>query len=397
MIPLESAFAIADEKTANRRVPVETVPVREAGDRFLVSDQRSKVDLPPFDKSAVDGYAVMAGDDGRECSLEGIVSAGEPGADALSPGTTVKVMTGAPVPQGADKVIMVEQAVERDGSVRFEDPSPAHNICKKAEDVAVGDTVVKAGTKIDALEIANLIGSGISEVDVARRIKIAILATGDELVDSVEKLSLGKIMNTNGPLLGNLARKHGLEVTAEEIVPDDLQTLTDVLRRALERSDIVVLSGGVSAGDFDFVPEAIKQCGLEIHFSRVATKPGKPLTFATDEKTILFGLPGNPVAVYLTFHTFILRAVARLSGGVYEPKSFKLRLAKDFKRSSSVRMEFVPCRISAQGQAEPVNYHGSAHLAALMQADGFFTVPVGVKSLEANTEVSLVTFAEGCG
>jgi molybdopterin molybdotransferase len=396
VIPLESAFAIADEKIGGRRVPVETVPVYEAEGRYLTSDQRSKVDLPPFDKSAVDGYAVTAGDEDRELRLEGVVSAGEPGIAALAPGTTVKVMTGAPVPRGADKVIMVEQAVEIDGGVRFENPSPAHNICKKAEDVAAGDVVVRAGSRIGALEIANLIGCGISHVEVARRIRIAILSTGDELVNSVENLRPGKIMNTNGPLLGGLARRYGLEVTGEETVPDDLSRLIGALRRSLDRADIVVLSGGVSAGDFDFVPQAIEECGLQIHFSRVATKPGKPLTFATDDTSILFGLPGNPVAVYLTFHTFILRAAALLSGGVHEPKRFKVRLARNFSRSSSVRMEFVPCRITADGMADPVPYHGSAHLAALMQADGFFTVPVGVTSLDARAEVSLVMFTQGC-
>lgn len=397
MITLDEALLILDEKIGARRVETEKLPVRDAMGRFLAEDQNSLVNLPPFNKSAVDGYAVLEGDNGGEYSLEGTVPAGSPGLPTLQPGTTVKVMTGAPVPPGTDKVIKIEQAIEKDGIVRFENPSASSNILNKAEDVKVGDVVIEAGTRLGALEVSNLIGCGIAEVQVSRPIKIAVLATGDELVNSFDSLSTGKIMNTNGPLLCDLARKYALEVTLDEVVPDDMSILIAAIGRALAAADIVAISGGVSVGDFDFVPQAIEEYGLEIHFSRVAAKPGKPLTFATNDKNLLFGLPGNPVAVYLAFHTFILRAAAKLSGGTYEPKRFKVHLSGAYKRKSNSRMAFVPCRLTSGGQADPVPYHGSAHLAALMQADGFFEIPRGVHSLEAGAEVFVVMFTEGCG
>lgn len=395
MISLEKALSIVDDSVGTRRVPTERIPVREAAGRILSADCVSAVDVPPFNKSAMDGYAVLPDDQHDRYRVVGVVSAGEPGVDTLEPGTTVKVMTGAPVPPPAHRVIRLEEAVEEDGYVRFDNPSAARNICKRAEDIAVGDTILTAGSRIGALEIANLIGGGISEVEVAARIRVAIVSTGDEIVDAPSKLSPGKIMNTNGPLLGELSRRCGLVVVSEEMAPDDPSRLTEVVGRCLDTADVVVLSGGVSVGDFDFVPEAIVASGLEIHFSRVATKPGKPSTFATGERGIFFGLPGNPVAVYLTFHLFVLRAVALLSGSTYAPRELKFRLAVDYAVRSSDRRAHIPCRISPNGFVEPVVYHGSAHLAALMKTDGFIIIPHDTGPLRAGSEVTLITFGGG--
>ncbi|GAF72429.1 unnamed protein product, partial [marine sediment metagenome] len=230
---LGTALGVLDEQIGDRRVPTETVPVREATGRILAVEQRSQVDLPPFDKSAVDGYAVRADDPREAYRLAGVVAAGQPGTGPLTPGTTVKVMTGAPVPAGAARVVMVEQAAEQNGLVRFENPGAAGNICKRAEDIAVGQPILAPGTRLEALHVANLIACGISEVDVARRVRVAIIATGDELVDSPAQLSAGKIMNSNGPLLFGLAQKWGLAVTSENRAPDDKPKLTVALRKAL--------------------------------------------------------------------------------------------------------------------------------------------------------------------
>ncbi len=392
MIPLKTALATVDKEIGDRRVPIETVRVREATNRFLAGDQRSRLDLPSFDKSAVDGYAILEGDVRDEYRLAGIVVAGERGIDEIVPGTTVKVMTGAPVPAGTGKVVMVEQATEQDGLVHIDNPGPRRNICRKAEDVSVGQTVLGAGTRLGALHIANLIACGIGDVDVSRQVRLAIISTGDEIVDSAADLTPGKIMNVNGPLLGGLAHSWGLAVTQEVSVSDDKAELRRTLEQALFEADLVVLSGGVSAGDYDFVPEVVTDCGLQIHFSRVAVKPGLPTTFATGRERCIFGLPGNPVAVYLTFHLFVLRAVARLSGGTYEPRGFTVRLAGDLTRRNTSRTEYCPCCVSSDGLAERVTYHGSAHLTALTQADGFLVIPQGVESLPAGAEVTFVVF-----
>lgn len=394
MIPLQTALEIVDAKIGDRRVPIVTIPVPTAAGRFLAADQRSRLDLPAFDKSAVDGYAILEGDVSEEYRLTGVVAAGEPDAGTLTPGTTVKVMTGAPVPPGTAKVVKVEETTELNGRVLLANPDGAANIRRKAEEIAAGDTILAAGTKLGLLHIVSLIGCGIAELAVAKQISLTIISTGDELVDSAAELTPGKIINTNGPLLEGLARKWGLAVVNRQSAPDDKSGLTMAVQRAVAESDMVVLTGGVSAGDYDFVPDAITEAGLEIHFSRVAVKPGLPTTFATGDNGIVFGLPGNPVAVYVMFHLFVLRAAARLSGSAYQPRQFNVRLAGDFSRRSVSRTVYSPCRILPSGVAEMVTYHGSGHLAALMHADGFLVIPQGVDRLPAGAEVSVVMFSE---
>jgi molybdopterin molybdotransferase len=391
LISFESAMALMMEKLQSHRLAIERIPVRSAAGRFLVSDVRSLVDQPPFDRSSMDGYAVPAGDLGGDFEVRGIVSAGRTAGSSLSPGTTVKVMTGAPVPPGTERVIKVEQAVERDGRVRFEDPSNRTNIRRRAEDLSAGDVVLKAGTRLGPLEIANLVGCGLSEVEVAKQASVYILSTGDELVDSVDLLAPGKIMNSNGPLVARLAERYGLKIAGEEAVPDDPARLEAALERAKAAvADVVVFTGGVSVGDFDFVPQVVTGCGFEIHFSRVAIKPGKPLTFATDDSTLLFGLPGNPVSVYLMFQLVVFRAVAIISGGDFVPRTHMVRLAEPFHRRSAERSAFQPYRLSADGLAVPIEYHGSGHLTALLEADGFILVPRGVTTLQAQTVMPMI-------
>jgi len=197
-------------------------------------------------------------------------------------------------------------------------------------------------------------------------------------------------MNSNGPLLALLAQRHGLHVACETRAADSLEDTRRTLSEALAVAPLVVLSGGVSAGDFDFVPPVMEELGLTSHFTRVASKPGKPLTLATGAGAVVLGLPGNPVAVYLMFHLFVLRAARRLMGLPAEPRKVALKLAASFERRKGVRAEHVPCRIDADGRVAALEYHGSAHLAALMEADGVFIVPRGVVSLPAGADVQLL-------
>jgi len=395
LLPLEQAFALVHSALGGRRVEVETLPVREAHGRVLAADQCSRLDLPPFDKSAVDGYAILDGDVRDEYQLTATVAAGQPGGVELLPGTTVKVMTGAPVLAGAGKVVMVEHAEEVDGRMRIIKKSAAHNICRRAEDMAEGREVLKAGRRLGALEIANLIGCGVTEVPVARRVRLAIISTGDEIVDNPLELRPGRIMNTNGPLLAGLATEYNLEVASRAHVGDDREETKQALKLALDTADIVVLSGGVSAGDFDFVPAVVSELCLTTHFERLAVKPGKPTLFATGDGSVLFGLPGNPVAVFLMFHLFVLRAALHLSGVSLKLRELSLPLAADFRRRSHGRASYEPCRITADGKALPVEYHGSAHLAALLQADGCFVVPVGIEAITAGERVVVLLLRMG--
>jgi len=395
MITLDEAFRIMDETLAGVRMPGEAVPVRQACGRILAGDHASRVDLPPFDKSAMDGYAVMDGDERAEYRLLETVPAGGLPGRTLVPGTAAKVMTGAAVPAGAGRVIMVEYTDERDGIVRVGKHPAATNICRQGEDVRVGQPVLAAGSAVGPLDAANLVACGITDVEVVRRLRVAVISTGDEIVDSPDKLGPGKIMDVNRPLLEALCDRFGMEVVVGETVPDDMNATVSALRSACELADIVVFSGGVSVGDFDFVSGALGDAGLKLHFSRVAVKPGKPMTYASGSGRVVLALPGNPVSVYLMFHLFVLRAAARMMGIEPIMRERPVRLGCDFKRRKTQRREFVPALLNAEDAAEPVDYHGSAHLLGLTRADGFFIVPVGVASLRAGDKAGFLVLPRG--
>ena len=389
MISLDEAFKITDKVLSRIDLPRETVHIDNALGRTTVRDQVSLLDIPPFDKSAMDGYAVLADDERSEYRLLETVPAGGVPTIPLKPGTATKVMTGAAVPEGSGKVIMIEKTSESDGNIRILCPETEGNICLKGEDVRRGDVVLPAFSLLGPLEIANLISAGFTELKVARPLKVSILATGDEIVDSYDRLTPGRIMNSNGPMLAGLCRQHHLQVVDSSIVHDDPGATVQALREALEKADIVVLSGGVSVGDFDFVAAAMNELDLKIHFDRVAVKPGKPVTFATSPQKTLFGLPGNPVSVFLMFHLFVLRAAKLMLGRQPEVRHITLPLAGTFQRRNAKRLAYVPSRLTKDGALEQVAYHGSAHLQALLKSDGFFMVPEGVEKI---TESQKVTF-----
>ncbi len=396
-ITLDAAFRIVDETLAGTRVPAERIAVRDAIGRVLLEDQVSRWDLPPFDKSAMDGYAVSAGDVRDEYRVLETVAAGQVGAARLSAGCCVKVMTGAAVPPDTGRVIMVEHTEACGATVKVHTHDNRSHVCPRGEDVRRGQTVLPAGTELGVVDVTNLLACGIVEVSVARRVRVAILATGDELVEDPADLEPGKIINTNGPMLSALARQFGMEVVKEAVMPDERRATTEGIRSALTQADIVVLSGGVSMGDLDCVLDAMTDAGLEVCFSRIAVKPGAPMTFARGPDKAVFGLPGNPVTAYLMFHLFVLRAAARLSGTGLLLREFACRLGCDFERRKTDRDEYVPCRLRADGHLEPVAFHGSAHLAALLETDGFFIVPAGKARIEVGEPVAFLPTAGRMG
>ncbi|MFH1615575.1 MAG: molybdopterin molybdotransferase MoeA [Planctomycetota bacterium] len=391
MILLSDALKIVEERLVGITLPVENIPVHQALGKTVVENQIARLDLPPFNKSAMDGYAVLASDEREEYRIIETVPAGSTPGKQLTPGTATKVMTGAPVPQGTGKVIMLEQTCEKDGRIRVLSHSHTTNICCKGEDLRRGDIIIHAPAVLGPLEIANLVSAGITEVKVARRIQVSIISTGDELADSPEQLAMGKIMNSNSPMLNALCEKYGLQVISNSMVPDKLNKTVSALAEGLNSADIVILSGGVSVGDFDFVTEAMKQAGLQLHFNRLAVKPGKPMTFASSERKIAFGLPGNPVAVYLMFHLFVLYAAKLMTGLKPKVRYVMLPLARDFSCRQAERMAFLPCQLAQNGMLEPIEYHGTAHLRALLDSDGFFIVPKGVNNLPAGEKVSYLS------
>ncbi len=407
-LELERALELIEAELAERRpsLPAESggelLPVRQAQGRVLWQSPPSRLDLPPFDKSAMDGYAVLDGDTGQQPpagfdAAEGpvfrlleTVAAGQIGRCQLEAGTAVKIMTGAQVPSGAGRVAMIEHCLEREGWVQLPNKPGSRNICAQGEDVRRGDPLLQPGRRLRALDLANLLACGVERVRVAPRVRLAILSTGDEIVSSPRHLGPGKIMDANGPMLAGLADSWGLQVVRERIVTDDPEATTQALRSALRAAPIVVLSGGVSAGDYDFVPAALRACDLQIRFQRVAIKPGKPVTFATGPAGLVFGLPGNPVPVYLMFHLFVLRAAAALAGAPWPVRQLRLPLAHELRRRKPGRLEYLPARLDERGQVARIRTHGTAHLMALGQSDGFMAIPPGPPVLRAGERVEFM-------
>lgn len=395
MIALNEARERVAAQLEKITFPTESIQVREAMGRILAEDQLSGLDIPPFDKSAMDGFAIPAGDPCDEYHILQTIAAGDLPQEKLAPGTAVKIMTGAPVPEGTEKVAMIEKTSEVNGKVRIVTPDPESHICRKGEDIRRGEVVLRTGTVLGPADIGNLISVGITKVNVPRRVRIGIISTGNELLDCPHNLVPGKIMNANGPVLSALCYKYGLDVVCEHTVPDELDSTVSILKEALRQADIVVLSGGVSVGQFDFVAEAMKLAGLTIHFDRLAVKPGKPMTFATAEGKSVMGLPGNPVAVYLMFHLFVLYAARLLSGSKTELAFTTLPLGFDFHRKKARRTAFIPCRLARNGSVEKIAYHGTAHLMALSNSDGFCVVPKGITQLAAGESIDFISFGEG--
>lgn len=390
MISLDKALTIVEQVVHKVRLPSESIPVNQALGRIVTENVVSRLDLPPFDKAAMDGYAVSANDERNEYQLIDTVPAGKVTIHKLTPGKTIKIMTGAPLPENTAKVIRLEYTSENNGIINIHTVEKYQNICPRGEDMRCGDLIIKVGTLIGPLEIANLIACGITEIKVIPCPRISIISTGDELIDDFKQYKASKIMNSNGPMLTNLFQMHHFNVVNNLSIPDNKESTILVIKEALRTADIVVLSGGVSVGEYDFVESSFKELGLKLHFNKIAVKPGKPMTFASSENKILFGLPGNPVSVYLMFHLFVLHAVSLITETKTKIKYSKYILGENFKRSSAKRTEYRPCKIDIDDTLKLVNYNGSAHLSALLQSDGFFVVPQGITELKAGNKVDFL-------
>jgi molybdopterin molybdotransferase len=290
-------------------------------------------------------------------------------------------MTGAMVPEGADCIIMVENSELTDHEkVRCIKKETARNICHKGEDIKAGDIVISAGTKIRPQHIAVLAASGAVGPKVYKRIQVGILSTGDELVEPEHIPSPSKIRNTNAWQL--IAQVSGTGAIPEYggIAADTKIALSAMLADSLDRNDVVLMTGGVSMGDFDYVPGVMGKMEIEILFSSIAIKPGRPTVFGKIGNQFVFGLPGNPVSSFVLFEILVKPFILRMMGCSEEPVILRLPLGASIHRKKSVRKSLIPVRID-NGLVFPVEYHGSAHIHAYTQASGIVTIEIGSKGL----------------
>src|SRR5437667_5707763 len=307
MIPVADAIEIVLAQTSN--LPVESIALAEAVCRVLAQDVIADTDLPPFDRAQMDGYAVRAADVAKTPTRLQIVGESAAGAGwhhEMNPGQAVRIMTGAPVPKGADAVQQVELTRE-DGSevVEILEPvSSGRSIVRQASEINAGETVLRAGEQISAAMIATLASFGYAAVRVSRQPRVAVMATGSELVDVNKKPGRDQIRDSNNYTIEAYASQSNAIVERLPLAGDNTEEWKRMIRETAETSDVLITSGGVSMGVYDFTKAALKELGAEIFFERVALRPGKPTVFGRIGKTLGFGLPGNPVSVAVTFKLF---------------------------------------------------------------------------------------------
>lgn len=392
MIPFEQALATVLDGV--EPLPAQRVPVMESVGWFLAEDVLSDIDMPPFNKSAMDGYACRRADLGRELTVLETVKAGVPPMKAVEDGQCSKIMTGAMVPEGADCVFMVEHAeVSAEGRVRFTGNKTHDNICPRGEDMRTGDRVLTKGTRIAPQEVAMMCAVGCVTPLVGTLPRLGIISTGDELVEPEVKPAPSQIRTSNSYQLYVQALQAGARPTYYGIAPDSKGAIDTRLRRAIAENEIVLLSGGVSMGDFDLVPRVMKENGIEILFDAVAMKPGKPTTFGRAPGKYCIGLPGNPVSTFMQFELLVRPLIAALSGGVHRPHIVLLPLREATSRRGADRAMWMPVRLTEDGGITPCEFHGSAHVGSLCGADGLICIPIGTECIEAGTMVACRLFS----
>ncbi len=381
--PQEAVSIILDRTRPSESF--EFCSLLDAAGRVLARAVHSDLDLPPFQKSAMDGFAVHSADfsEGKaRLRVLGESRAGVPFTDAIPPGHCVAIYTGGQVPGDCDAVVMVEKSRQEGDFVELEDsPGGGQHICERGEDLAEGQEVLCAGTRLQPAMVSLLASVGCVPVPVVARPRMAILTTGDELIDPSEFPGPGQIREGNTLHLAALARAAGADVVRSGVVRDDLEGLVATFRSALDECDILVTTGGVSMGKYDLVGEALEAVGVEKVFHKVAIKPGKPVWFGMAGEKLVFGLPGNPVSCWVGHEVFVNPAIAKMSGLPEAQWIEPLRIGRWIggpTRENNREQHLPACAVQAADgvdELELVRWKSSADLVGLSRAQVLAVVP----------------------
>ena len=385
MIRFEDALRLVFENT-NPIKESEEISYSESLGRVFSTDIYAPCDIPHFDNSAMDGYALFSIDT-KDASHDnplilkiiGEIKAGNYPEITVKRGTAIRIMTGAFIPSGADSVVMFENTEENGkGELKiFSESKVGENIRKKGEDVKQGEIIIKKGKKIRPYEIGMLASLGIKKIKVYKKPKVAILITGDEILNIDDKLPLGKIRDSNGPMLFASLLRIGIKPINLGSTGDKFDNLNDKVLEALDKnSDVLLISGGVSEGRYDLVKDVLIKFGLEEIFHKVAIKPGKPLLFGKINNTLIFGLPGNPVSLAITFQVFVKPSLLKMMHENINDSTISAVLSEDIKKKPG-RTHFVRVVLEKKGDilyANPLKKQGSAMISSLINADGFIKI-----------------------
>jgi len=373
-----------------RRLGSERVEISSSLNRILTEDVLSDIDMPPFNKSLRDGYACRRGDLAKELTIIETIRAGYVPHKAVGPGQCAKIMTGAVLPEGADCVFMKEYVEKPTGNtVHFVGEGTEDNICLKGEDVKRGEIVLRAGSKIAAQHIGVLACYGCVEPLVSLRPRVGVIATGDELVGPCEKPAFGQIRNSNGYQLAAQLRSVGAIATNYSIAVDVIQVQNDIVVKAISENDVVILSGGVSVGDYDFVREVLRANKIKLLFEKIAVKPGRRVVFGVSDEFFCFGLPGNPVSTFVMFELLVKPFLYKMAGHKFEPVVNYRQLTETITRGKTERDSWLPVVFVEEGKVAEIEYHGSGHINALSEADGLICIPADVVEVKKGTKVAV--------
>src|SRR5215510_2272277 len=395
MITVDKALAIVLDNVDV--LDSEAIAIDAANGRILAEEIRADIDLPPFDRARMDGYALRARDAGvAPAKLRVIceIAAGAQFDQEVGPGEAVKIFTGAPLPKGTDSVQKVEvtrangQTVEILESVKL-----GQFVTTRGSEVIAGEMVAPPGSEIGPAELAVLASFGYASVRVGKRPRVAVLSTGSELVPVTAKPTAAQIRNSNSYTLAAYAQRAGATVDLFDTVQDTEEATRNALLEASDDRDIVITSGGVSMGDYDLVKAALKEIGAAIFFDRVIIRPGKPIVFAKRGTTFFFGLPGNPVSTSVTFNVFVRPAIRRMLGdSLPESRRVQAFLSTSIKDSSS-RRSYLPGRLfieEGRAMVESLKWGGSSDLVAFMKANALIIVREEVHEIAAGKQVEVM-------
>jgi molybdopterin molybdotransferase len=388
MLPFEKALEIV--LSSARRGDTERIDFKCALNRILAEDVRSDMDIPPFNKSAMDGFACRRADLNKKLTIIETIPAGYVPRKTVRAEECSKIMTGGMVPNGADCVVMKEDVEElAENAIRFVGDKTSDNICQKAEDVKAGDVVLHRGIRLKPQHIAALASAGNIQPLVAKKPNIAVIATGSELVEPALKPGPSQIRNSNSFQLAAQIENMGAAATNYGVAGDTADEMDVVFKKAVRQSDIVIVSGGVSVGDFDFVPAVLRQNGINLLFEKIAMQPGKPTVFGVSGETYCFGLPGNPVSTFVLFEILVKPFIYKIMGCDYEPLNIQMPLEDSLISRKAKRQRWLPVAITEKGTVRPVEYHGSAHISSLCGADGLVNMNIGVVEIKKGTSIAV--------
>ncbi len=381
MIQFDEALAIVTAPIHNQTI--ETISLEDSLNRVLAENVFTDTAIPPFNKSAMDGYACRKNDIHEHLEIIDEIPAGKIPLRKIGKNQCARIFTGAMVPDGADTVLMQED-IEKTGTqtIKFIGEKTHSNICYLGEDVKEGEQVLSKGILLLPQHIAILATIGHTRVKVYKRPVVCIISTGDELIEPSLKPVGSQIRNSNALQLIGQIKQLGLDVLNLGIVKDDKASILQIILQAKQQADVILITGGVSVGDYDFVPQVLIDAGFEIIFHGIKIKPGKPILFGKSNQHWCFGLPGNPVSVFVQFELLIKPFLLNLMNAKCNQRFIKIPAATSFQIKDITRLTLVPINFSEEGTVIPIDYHGSADIHAYTKAEGIMKMPLGKNKIE---------------